>query len=880
MTTPVLNKFHLKLKPRVTTPFAPNAIESDAPTSSETLPIPESAVPTSIPESVIPTSIPESVIPTSILESAPIPIKTKLVLIDANLPFAKKYLNIESDANVLAFGSKLTKHDVMSPSELTIIFSAESRGLSLFGDRLKTTFYTQSTAEYLKSLQCPIKFLLVSPKSLPAIALSELNLPTLGAIQIETFDISSLSKMKPAKKISPRGLLSPKTVDISTDIRNHVHVVSGLKYRTSKKTFYLTKDVTWNFTLADDYYLTLNDDETFDGQGFTISYGLDGLGATYGLFEINATSLETAPIIKDLTVKSQVFGSENGGLVRSDNTYFKIYNCTYIGDLPEYAGGLCGYYCSEFVIKNCHHQGTIGDYGGGIVGEECFNGTISECSSTGEIGAYSGGIVGYDSYNLTIKKCESCGPIGLYGGGITGYDCYDLTIKDCVSHGNIGSFGGGIAGNYNYASSGETFVISHCHSHGVIGNEAGGIIGNDSGTYFGLMTILECSSKGDIGYEGGGIIGRSIFATGSDAVLTVRHCRSSGMIGYRAGGIIGHDTDINNNAVAIIAHCHSSGDIGDSGGGILGASANTNQNSRITIEKCASSGQIGRESGGIIGSNCYSDDNSTLEILKCHSSGVIGESGGGIIGYNCYSDDIETAPFIAVECYSTGRISQYAGGIAGDSSGSLTINNCYSNGDIGQFAGGLVGSNSYGTMTVSGCYSTGAISQFAGGICGYYTQCSDDDVIIIEKCLSLGKLISIGGGGICGSNCGSNEDKDNFVIRNCYSVGQISYFAGGVVGEEGFDMTITKCYATGHLLDGAGGIVGNNFDTPANISDCYNRAPVGIGEANLSLIRHDQLDTLDNTIWKATDKYPILRVFRADPWKKSDYRKYRDQPAF
>ena len=100
-------------------------------------------------------------------------------------------------------------------------------------------------------------------------------------------------------------------------------------------------------------------------------------------------------------------------------------------------------------------------------------------------------------------------------------------------------------------------------------------------------------------------------------------------------------------------------------------------------------------------------------------------------------------------CFSTGKISYLAGGIAGRFNYG-SISNCYSSGEIwGNRAGGITGRNNKGS--ISNCFSTGQISGLeAGGIVGRYNYVS------ISNCYSSGEIFGADAGGIAGSeNTGS-----------------------------------------------------------------------------------------------------------------------------
>ena len=191
---------------------------------------------------------------------------------------------------------------------------------------------------------------------------------------------------------------------------------------------------------------------------------------------------------------------------------------------------------------------------------------------------------------------------------------------------------------------------------------------------------------------------------------------------------------------------------------------------------------------------------------------VNGSSYCGLFGK---TDPVSNISNLAVENCSISASSQYAGGLCGYNSG--TISNCYATGLIsGGYSsyniGGLCGIN-YGT--ISNCYASGGISgnRSLGGLCGYNYSGT------ISNCYATGSVL--GGnysdylGGFCGINSGT--------ISNCYASGGVSgnRSLGGLCGRNNISGTIYNCYATG-LVSGNGSLGGlcgfNNFGT---ISNCY-----------------------------------------------------------
>ena len=186
--------------------------------------------------------------------------------------------------------------------------------------------------------------------------------------------------------------------------------------------------------------------------------------------------------------------------------------------------------------------------------------------------------------------------------------------------------------------------------------------------------------------------------------------------------------------------------------------------------------------------------------------------------------------------------SGYAGGVAGDSWG--TIENCSVSGSVSgtTFAGGVVGSQWGGSIT--GCNSSATVKGviFAGGIAGEtnsgasLTGCYATDDVTVEN----DGTNNSHAGGVVGYNGGGT-------LTACYATGSVtgtgtgtgSCYVGGVTGDNASG-TLTACYhAKGTVSgpDGAtGGVAGRNFKgLPYSgiITACYwggNGQEQGIGE--------------------------------------------------
>ena len=197
-----------------------------------------------------------------------------------------------------------------------------------------------------------------------------------------------------------------------------------------------------------------------------------------------------------------------------------------------------------------------------------------------------------------------------------------------------------------------------------------------------------------------------------------------------------------------------------------------------------------------------------VDITDCYSTGPINAYCGGLV-----PDGRDGGQDITItNCYNTGTIDQYAGGLCGANAGNVTITNCYNTGTIGFAAGGLCGNNA-NNVTITNCYNTGTISSSAGGLCGFFAY-----NVTITNCYNTG-TIGDNAGGLCGYNA------YNVTITNCYNTGTIGQFAGGLCGDYANTVTITNCYNTGTIGDNAGGLCGYNagYDHgKITIINCYN----------------------------------------------------------
>jgi hypothetical protein len=417
--------------------------------------------------------------------------------------------------------------------------------------------------------------------------------------------------------------------------------IKGIKYHAGSKTYKLKHNITWWNSNQADFYITLVDGETFDGNHHTITVYTDplndGYNYSYGLFYVSATT--KAAKVKDLTVISSVNGSEGSGIVRSYSNLFEVKNCHHIGKMDEYrCGGIVGSYCTNFEVCDCSQVGDISaGQCGGIVGYSCGieeieedgatvanNIKIKDCTYKGRITGYSGGItasyLGYAEIDeevvtintsVEIERCKAhIAPNSWQVGGIcsshlayAGWDDDDnvgsvnttVTIKDCLFIGQINNYGGGIVGPYAFTADLLNSYRPVC-----------------------TATIEGCVSVADIyNGDGGGICGYAVnsengYLTNPDCHVTVKECAHFGFINtYNAGGIVG------SNAYNVdIKDCYNVGYIFSQSSGICGS-----VNGNVTITNCYASGDFdagayGINDGSATITNCYAKETSVTGVTS------------------------------------------------------------------------------------------------------------------------------------------------------------------------------------------------------------------------------------------------------------------------
>ena len=214
----------------------------------------------------------------------------------------------------------------------------------------------------------------------------------------------------------------------------------------------------------------------------------------------------------------------------------------------------------------------------------------------------------------------------------------------------------------------------------------------------------------------------------------------------------------------------------------------------------------------------------------------------GLIGYLGSGGKVQNVVLEGVQITSDNS-SGYAGGVAGDSWG--TIENCSVSGSVSgtTFAGGVVGSQWGGSIT--GCNSSATVKGviFAGGIAGETNSGAS-----LTGCYATGDVTvendgtnNSHAGGVVGYNGGGT-------LTACYATGNVigtgtgtdPIYVGGVTGSNNLG-TLTACYHAAETVSGpdgatTGGVTGRNFEDAilgkGTLTACYweNNQKQGIGD--------------------------------------------------
>lgn len=344
--------------------------------------------------------------------------------------------------------------------------------------------------------------------------------------------------------------------------------------------------------------------------------------------------------------------------------------------------------------------------------------------------------IDFDGKNHTIKNMTSVAEgddkynslFGLITGNVRNlkFDNCKVTSKTSTP---VGILAGWIGNNAHSIGTQviENVVITNSEVTGEAGGNVGGMAGN-----FGWTCVSNCSFQGKLNANTGkcGGIAAQVYGNAEtpvvncavDAVITTNGRYAAGLIGHQSTPAAGDTTPVNVSDCSFkgsitstidlvggliawacageITNCHVAADIVAAKnassayvytGGIIGYT--TSKQAAMTVRGCSFNGSI-RTSGTTVG-GIFGDATSPVTIENCWSEGSLSGTGyvGGILGYSP-KDNAATIK----NCWSSASASAidnngYCAGIAGDLGAGSSVENCYATGDIkgGYCLGGVVG---------------------------------------------------------------------------------------------------------------------------------------------------------------------------------------------
>jgi hypothetical protein len=675
--------------------------------------------------------------------------------------------------------------------------------------------------------------------------------------------------------VDVKDLYFSETIDEWNGVLNSGRTITsnGTYFTIDGNTIKLKGNFTWSeitqglgWALTD--YITLGENQVFDGQGYTIDLSDN---STSGLFASNGNSIDTAPLIKNLGVLNGTLSEFCGYIVKREQNYLIVDNCYSTGNINSNCGGITG---NQFglnghcIISNCYTTGNInGNYSGGICAiRSGQNGicNINNSYTTGNItGTGSGGITGASSApsgRCNISNCYSTGNITNSNcGGIcateAGRNNGTCNINNCYYTGTINSGttnSGGICGSIVGLESGTCNINN---SYSINGN----IIGSISTTGTVTVSVTDCySQSGGTGdplhgnyplsdinqHKGIGNLGNEYIVSFTD---NYEYPILKSNTGIGINGITYYDFNKKiirlNQSVSFDDlkddFIHNSNDFNHfilGNGQSFDGQGNTIDLTGIALfEGLFASSATSLPDGSTIDDSNYNDE---TKYIGCPTIKNLGILNGSLESYRGFLLRQSQKYFVVDNCYSTGVISHSSGGICSHGCNCFLAKNCYSTGNItSNNSGGICGSSCI-LHIIKNCYSNGNIvANSGGGICGWF--CNRNFII---DCYSTGEISGESGGGICGKNSGNLHGITT--IKNCYSTGDISgNYTGGIVGgEAGVNSVdnsnfrkgyiyIYNCYSTGDITgSNAGGIFG--FNTALNygkakLYNCYSIGNIG-----------------------------------------------------
>ncbi|WP_281758300.1 filamentous hemagglutinin N-terminal domain-containing protein [Succinatimonas hippei] len=317
-----------------------------------------------------------------------------------------------------------------------------------------------------------------------------------------------------------------------------------------------------------------------------------------------------------------------------------------------------------------------------------------------------------DNLNITINTDD-----------VKGRDYTYIWIKDAAQLAGIESYaksnsGSGIL-NYNFALYDNIDARDLTDYVAIASGKDQSYTGTFDGRGYGIIGLNTAS---------GSSVSEGVFGTiGSGGTVKDIYVVSSVFENTEKDGAVGTIAAVNNGTITgVYTYGNTVTNTGEGGiaGGIVGINnAKITDASATDTVIAGSNDGDGDIAGGIAGTN-YGTIDGVISESAVTSSGSIAQALGGVVGYNYGKGDISDAESLGLingTAANAGNSSQNVGGIIGVNEG--TVDSVYNEGIVSgnSYVGGIAGNNS-GTGTINSAVNVGTVSgdtEYTGGLAGY-----------------------------------------------------------------------------------------------------------------------------------------------------------------
>ncbi|MCH8824301.1 MAG: hypothetical protein IH984_12450 [Planctomycetes bacterium] len=478
---------------------------------------------------------------------------------------------------------------------------------------------------------------------------------------------------------------------------------------------------------------------------------LDGTGLETTVITCDSGE-STDTVIDGLTITGG--NAINGGGMSNFSSSPTVTNCSFIGNISSFGGGIGNHDASSPMVAFCTFSENSASFGGGMVNFNDSNPAVIDCAFSGNTGV-GGGIFNLGS-DPTVTNSIFNGNTASRGGGMANDFSSNPTVTDCTFSNNTASdLGGGMI------NIGSSPTVTNCT---FINNSASSRGGGMSNTDNSSPTVTDCAFTGNSAGYGGGMSNQ---VTSEPEVI---NCTFEGNMAFKGGGMI------NDTGSPIVTNCTFSGNTVTGTGGGMG-----NDFSTPMVIDCTFNLNTANENAG--GGMANNNSNSTL--INCIFIENTALSGGGMVNSQCNPT--------MTNCSFIGNLATFGGGgMANYSFSDPIMTNCTFRGNVAAEEGGGIFNQFVSNPIVTNCTFSGNFASFGGGM-GNISSSPN-----VTNCTFEGNLAVIDNGGAMYNSFSAFPTVNNSIFwfntggeivdhDTAVTVVRFSNVSGGFVGEGNVD---------------------------------------------------------------------------------------------